>query len=66
MRLLLIKHKINTFVLGEQQLKIGCEQNSRQWLRCSVDSLSFLSFVGGLVAFELEASKKRKRKKKPW
>jgi len=46
-------------MLGEQQLKIGCEQNSRQWLRCSVDSLSF---VGGLAAFELEVNKKGKRK----
>jgi hypothetical protein len=46
-------------VLGEQQLKIGCGRNSRQWLICSVDSLSF---VGGLAAFELEASKKGKRK----
>jgi hypothetical protein len=47
-------------VLGEQQLKIGCGQNFRQWLRCSVDSLFF---VRGLATFGLEASKKRKRKK---
>jgi hypothetical protein len=46
-------------ILSEQQLKIGCRRNSRQWLRCSVDSLSF---VGGLTAFELEASKKGERK----
>jgi hypothetical protein len=46
-------------VLCEQQLKIGCGQNSHQWLRCLID---FLSFVGGLAAFELEASEKGKRK----
>jgi hypothetical protein len=46
-------------VLGEQHLKIGCEQNSCQWLRYLANSLSF---VGGLVAFELEENKKGKRK----
>jgi hypothetical protein len=40
-------------------LKIGCKKNSHQWLKCSVNSLSF---VRGLVAFELEASKKGKKK----
>jgi len=47
------------FALGEQQLKIGCEQNSHQWLRYSINSLSF---VGGLATLELKASKKGTRK----
>ncbi|CAK7324609.1 unnamed protein product [Dovyalis caffra] len=29
----------NTIIRGEQELGIGCGRNSRQWLRCSVDSL---------------------------
>ncbi|XLS97624.1 hypothetical protein HN51_040359, partial [Arachis hypogaea] len=28
-----------TIIRGEQELGIGCWRNSRQWLRCSVDSL---------------------------
>nr|GEV80056.1 zinc finger, CCHC-type [Tanacetum cinerariifolium] len=32
---------IHAATMGEQELGIGCGQNSRQWLRCSVDSLPF-------------------------
>ncbi|KAK4344952.1 hypothetical protein RND71_035128 [Anisodus tanguticus] len=45
-RLLLTRHDRtrsqftqSTIIRGEQELGIGCGRNSRQWLRCSVDSL---------------------------
>ena len=41
------KHKLQaaTYSMGEQELGVGCGWNSRQWLRCSVDSLTFVGVI---------------------
>ncbi|KAF1878177.1 hypothetical protein Lal_00012902 [Lupinus albus] len=52
----------NMIIRGEQELGIGCGRNSRQWLRCSVDSLPPLWGFGPLTSEQTREQKREEER----